>query len=97
MDYDRTNMSFKYGVNSPQSINIATDNSRNQNIHFDYEDLPAQSVAPIFEKLRKMELHSNVSIIDTVFQYQEGGKPDWWMGKKERIAVHQPTSCYYQT
>ena len=82
MDYDRTNMSFKYGVNSPQSINIATDNSRNQNIHFDYEDLPAQSVAPIFAKLRKMELHSNVSIIDTVFQYQEGGKPDWWMGKK---------------
>lgn len=82
MDYDRTNMSFKYGVNSPQSINIATDNSRNQNIHFDYEDLPAESVAPIFEKLRKMELHSNVSIIDTVFQYQEGGKPDWWMGKK---------------
>lgn len=82
MDYDRTNMSFKYGVNSPQSINIATDNSRNQSIRFDYEDLPTESVAPIFEKLRKMEQHCNVSIIDTVFQYQEDGKHDWWTGKK---------------
>lgn len=82
MDYDRTNMSFKYGVNSPQSINIATDNSRNQSIRFDYEDLPTESVAPIFEKLRKMEQHCNVSIIDTVFQYHEGDKPDWWVGKK---------------
>ena len=82
MDYDRTNMSFKYGVNSPQSINIATDNSRNQGIRFDYEDLPAESVAPIFRKLSEMEQHSNVSIIDTVFQYHEGDKPDWWVGKK---------------
>ena len=82
MDYDRTNMSFKYGVNSPQSINIATDNSRNQGIRFDYEDLPAESVAPIFRKLSKMEQRSNVSVIDTVFQYHEGDKPDWWVGKK---------------
>ena len=82
MDYDRTNMSFKYGVNSPQSINIATDNSRNQGIRFDYEDLPAESVAPIFRKLSEMEQRSNVSVIDTVFQYHEGDKPDWWVGKK---------------
>lgn len=82
MDYDRINMSFKYGVNSPQSINIATDNSRNQGIRFDYEDLPAESVAPIFRKLSEMEQRSNVSVIDTVFQYHEGDKPDWWMGKK---------------
>lgn len=82
MDYDRTNMSFKYGVNSPQSINIATDNSRNQGIRFDYEDLPTESVAPIFRKLSEMEQRSNVSVIDTVFQYHEGDKPDWWVGKK---------------
>lgn len=82
MDYDRTNMSFKYGVNSPQSINIATDNSRNQGIRFDYEDLPAESVAPIFRKLSEMEQRSNVSVIDTVFQYHEGDKPDRWVGKK---------------
>lgn len=91
MDYDRTNMSFKYGVNSPQSINIATENSRNQSIRFDYEDLPAESVAPIFRKLSEMEQRSNVSVIDTVFEYHEGDKPDWWTGRKKGEASRTPT------
>lgn len=82
MDYNRSNISFKYGVNSPQSINIITERSYDHHVNFDYRDLPADRVAPIRELLSQMEQRSHVLVKDTTFCYVEGGNYDWWMGKK---------------
>ncbi|MBQ6964421.1 MAG: hypothetical protein IJP82_01865 [Bacteroidaceae bacterium] len=82
MDYNRSNISFKYGVNSPQSINIITEHSYDHHVNFNYRDLPADRVVPITELLSQMEQRSHVLVKDTTFCYVEGGNYDWWMGKK---------------
>lgn len=84
MDYNRTDISFKYGVNSPQSINILSEHSRSQHPNFEYHDIPADSVAPIINKFKEMQQRSDAIVKDTVFQYMENESAnfDWWMGSK---------------
>lgn len=82
MDYDRQEISFKYGVNSPRSINIFTENSLDMHPDFSYRDLPADSVAPVNQLLAEMEQRSNAVVVDTVFQYVEGEANEWWFGDK---------------
>lgn len=82
MDYNRTEVSFRYGVNSPKSINIVTERASDVKPHFDYRDLPADSVAAIADLLRQMEQRPGALVVDTVFRHSERESYDWWMGAK---------------
>lgn len=82
MDYNRTMVSFRYGVNSPKSINIVTERASDVKPNFNYHDLPADSVAAIVNLLRQMEQRPGALVIDTVFCYSENENYDWWMGAK---------------
>ena len=82
MDYNRTMVSFRYGVNSPKSINIVTERASDVKPNFNYRDLPADSVAAIVNLLRQMEQRPEALVIDTVFCYSENENYDWWMGAK---------------
>ena len=82
MDYNRTMVSFRYGVNSPKSINIVTERASDVKPNFNYHDLPTDSVAAIANLLRQMEQRPGALVIDTVFCYSENETYDWWMGAK---------------
>lgn len=82
MDYNRTMVSFRYGVNSPKSINIVTERASDVKPNFNYHDLPTDSVAAIANLLRQMEQRPGALVIDTVFYYSENETYDWWMGAK---------------
>lgn len=82
MDYNRTMVSFRYGVNSPKSINIVTERASDVKPNFNYHDLPTDSVAAIANLLRQMEQRPGALVIDTVFCYFENETYDWWMGAK---------------
>lgn len=82
MDYNRTMVSFRYGVNSPKSINIVTELASDVKPNFNYRDLPKDSVAAIANLLRQMEQRKEALVIDTVFCYSENENYDWWMGAK---------------
>ena len=82
MDYNRTMVSFRYGVNSPKSINIVTERASDVKPNFNYCDLPADRVAAIATLLRKMEQRPEALVVDTVFCYSENENYDWWMGAK---------------
>ena len=82
MDYNRTMVSFRYGVNSPKSINIVTERASDVKPNFNYHDLPTDSVAAIAGLLRQMEQRPGALVIDTVFCYSENETYDWWMGAK---------------
>ena len=82
MDYNRTMVSFRYGVNSPKSINIVTERASDVKPNFNYHDLPTDSVAAIANLLRQMEQMPGALVIDTVFCYSENETYDWWMGAK---------------
>ena len=82
MDYNRTMVSFRYGVNSPKSINIVTERASDVKPNFNYRDLPADSVAAIANLLTQMEQRPGALVIDTVFYYSENETYDWWMGAK---------------
>lgn len=82
MDYNRTMVSFRYGVNSPKSINIVTERASDVKPNFNYHDLPTDSVAAIANLLRQMEQRPGALVMDTVFCYSENETYDWWMGAK---------------
>lgn len=82
MDYNRTMVSFRYGVNSPKSINIVTERASDVKPNFNYRDLPKDSVAAIAKLLNQMEQRREALVIDTVFCYSENENYDWWMGAK---------------
>lgn len=82
MDYNRTMVSFRYGVNSPKSINIVTERASDVKPNFNYHDLPTDSVAAIADLLRQMKQRPGALVIDTVFCYSENETYDWWMGAK---------------
>ena len=82
MDYSRGEISFKYGVNSPKSINIINEHSLEMNKDFNYRDLPADSVAGISNLLCQMEQRAGAIVLDTMFTYVRGRRHDWWLGAK---------------
>ena len=86
MDYNRTMVSFRYGVNSPKSINIVTELASDVKPNFNYRDLPKDSVAAIANLLRQMEQRKEALVIDTVFCYSENENYDWWMGAKGDVS-----------
>jgi hypothetical protein len=82
LTYNRSNIQFTYGVNSPRSINLSQVNGNHQAVSFSHNNVSDEEVAPLRWLFQKTEQLPDAIVRDTVFRYDQPGDYFWWSGDK---------------
>lgn len=77
MTYNRTQIEFKVGMNSPKSQNFDNGRPLDTDMSFDHDELPEEKVALIENIYTQLKHKSGCQAIDTVFAYHPGVSYDW--------------------
>ena len=80
MTYNRSKLTFKYGVNSPGSINLTKSSANESGVGFSHKELSTEEAIPIIQLYEEFSLRNNARVIDTVFVYDGDKDYEWWMG-----------------
>ena len=81
MTYNRTKLTFKYGVNSPGSISLAKSPAHGPGVGFDHKELSAEEAAPIVSLLDEYSRRSDARVVDTLFHYEGDTDYEWCTGE----------------
>lgn len=80
MTYNRSKLAFKYGVNSPGSINLAKSSANGPGVGFFHKELSATEANPIILLFDEYSQRSDALVADTIFQYDGDKDYEWWLG-----------------
>ena len=80
MTYNRTKLTFKYGVNSPGSISLAKSSAKESGVGFSQRGLSVEEAAPIIRLYEEFARRDAARVIDTVFVYDGDKDYEWWLG-----------------
>lgn len=77
MTYNRTQIEFKIGMNSPKSHIFDKGNPLDSDLSFDHDELTTEKAALIENIYSQLKHKSDCLVIDTVFTNRSGGTYDW--------------------
>ena len=80
MTYNRSKMTFKYGVNSPGSISLTSSSAKGSGVGFSQKGLSAEEAAPLTHLYEEFTHRKDARIVDTVFVYDGDKDYEWWLG-----------------
>ncbi len=80
MTYNRSKLTFKYGVNSPGSISLAKSSAKGPGVGFSPKGLSAEEAAPVIQFYNELVRRSDARVVDTVFVYDGEKDYEWWLG-----------------
>ncbi|MBQ9636383.1 MAG: hypothetical protein IJV36_00615 [Prevotella sp.] len=81
MTYNRTKLTFKYGVNSPGSISLAKSSAHGPGVGFDHKELSAEEAAPIVSLFDEYSRRSDARVVDTLFRNEGDMDYEWCTGE----------------
>lgn len=80
MTYNRTKLTFKYGVNSPGSISLTKSPANGPGVGYDHKELSATEASPVTRLFEDYSQRLGARVIDTLFQYDGDKDYEIWMG-----------------
>ena len=80
MTYNRSKLTFKYGVNSPGSISLTKSSAKGLGVGFSPKGLSAEEAAPVTQIYEKFTHRKDARVVDTVFVYDGEKDYEWWLG-----------------
>lgn len=80
MTYNRSKLTFKYGVNSPGSISLTKSSAKGLGVGFSSKGLSAEEAAPVTQIYEKFTHRKDARVVDTVFVYDGEKDYEWWLG-----------------
>ena len=80
MNYSRSKLTFKYGVNSPGSISLTKSTAEGAGVGLSQEGLTAEEAAPVTQLYEEFSRRKEARIVDTVFVYDGDRDYEWWLG-----------------
>lgn len=90
MTYNRSKLTFKYGVNSPGSISLAKSSAKGPGVGFSPKGLSAEEAAPVIQFYNELVRRSDARVVDTVFVYDGDKDYEWWLGATVSAAALKP-------
>lgn len=82
LTYDRTRLTFKYGVNSPGSISLAKSPANGPGVGFRNRELSAAEAAPIVGLFDEYSRRADARVVDTLFRYDGDRDYEWCTGER---------------
>jgi hypothetical protein len=80
MTYNRSKLTFKYGVNSPGSISLTKSSAKGLGVGFSPKGLSAEEAASVTQIYEKFTHRKDARVVDTVFVYDGEKDYEWWLG-----------------
>ncbi len=80
MTYNRSKLTFKYGVNSPGSISLTKSPAKGLGVGFSPKGLSAEDAAPVTQIYEEFTHRKDARVVDTVFVYDGEKDYEWWLG-----------------
>lgn len=80
MTYNRSKVTFKYGVNSPGSISLSKSPATGLGVSHRHKELPAAEANPVISLFEEYSRRNDAYVVDTLFQYDGDKGYEWWQG-----------------